>query len=129
VKHREPFHSDYLNQIRVYAEFYNDPDYYVIWFAGFYFLVDRMLDESGFELYSRVCDSIQLKRKHISHCRKAFAHVYAGVIPTKDEIFALEQEDIRQAFRDTMQYGKTSMDRVNAAIMLGKHIGMYPHEI
>lgn len=126
---RKPTTIDDAHQIRIYADGNTDPDYYIVWIAGYKFVVNRMSNEDAAKLYNQVCYRIQSWRWHVPNCNTAIAHVFAGITPTEDDISTIKNEDLRQSLRFMMLNGNTSEDRVNAAITLGELIGMFPTEV
>ena len=126
---RKPIHTDHLLRIKVYAEDNYNPDFYTVLFGWYNYIVTRKTGESSVALYKRVCDEIQFKRKHALKSTTDFAQVFAGIRLTEADMIVLDQELVRETLRHLILNGKTSEERVNAAIVLGKLIGIFPPEV
>lgn len=126
---RKPTFSDFQRLICIYAEDDIDPDHYTIWFEGQSRAVNRKPMESAADLYKRVCDTVYHMQNSPHVRRGPPAHVFAGITPTAADISHLEKEQLRQILRTVMLHGKTSKERINAAVSLAKLIGIYPPEV
>ena len=128
---RKPTTSDARRLLHIYASDSLDPSSYVVWFEGRDMHVKRQRGESAADLWSRVCDTAQhmrqvVRRGRLQEREFAFAHVYAGVVPTKAD----ERERWREWIvwslwqqADDRKENDDHMARVRAYILLAELLG------
>ena len=130
---RKPTTSDIKRLLRIYAGDDQNPDTYTVWFEGRDMRVTRQEDESGAELWSRVCETVRHMRQVVHRgCLRgrvsAFAHVYAGITPTEAD----ERERMREwivwslwQLADRRQ-NNDHIERVQALCLLADLFGIMP---
>lgn len=132
---RKPTIRDAKRSLKIYAGADHDPAFYIVWFEGRAMRIKREQSESAAVLWSRVSDIVDhmrqvVRRGNLIGNASAFAHVYAGVMPTEaDERERMKEWIVWSLWELTdPQKNDDHVARVEAYCLLAKIYGFMPSE-